>query len=475
MRRARRPLFWALLACCLALGGVQSARAQDALGPRADFSDDLDAILKAAPPPSAAPTSGKSARGAVASSSSRDVAASAGEATRKGAAERSAQAVEESEARESRRRAREEAQATAAAAESEARASRRLAREEAQAAAAAAESEARASRRLAREEAQAAAAAAESETRENRRRARDEAQAAAAAAASADSETRESRRRAREEAQAAAADAESERQRTRREERAQREAENERQRAERASEKSRSVDDGEQPSAAAFGPNNYESLLAFWHAQWPEDDAQVLATHAGTAPALSLHPVGKWQTPYVLIPDGPDGGFDDAQVEVASKAFGSWQGGPRVSPRLLDLIYHAAKHFDVYHVHLVSGVRHDRSGSRHSHALAADIVLAGVDDEELAAYFRPQGFCGVGIYTKAGFVHIDVRERSYFWLDKSPPGRRTRIIPVRGDEAKAADEAAVARGQQGYVNPPRLQKALHARFKRRMAQSKITQ
>lgn len=227
----------------------------------------------------------------------------------------------------------------------------------------------------------------------------------------------------------------------------------------------------ELPGSAA---SKYDELKRSWHQPWPKP-AEELAARSGAAPALSLHLVGKTETPFVLKPRGPDGGFDDDQIAIATEAFGSWAGGPKVSARLLDLIYHAARHFGVFHVHLISGVRRDRSGSRHSHGLAADIVLPGVSDDELAAYFRPQGFLGVGIYTRAGFVHVDVRERSFFWLDKSPPGRRMRIIPVRGDEAKAADDAALARGQSGYINPPRLQKALHARYKRRLAQAKITQ
>ena len=191
---------------------------------------------------------------------------------------------------------------------------------------------------------------------------------------------------------------------------------------------------------------------------------------AGLAPALVIHPVhpiGATPTPYVLLPESTEGGFSEAQIEVASQAWGSWPGGPRVSHRVLDLIYHAAMHFDMFHVHLISGVRHDRGGSRHSHALAADIVLPGVEDEELASYFRAQGFCGVGIYTRAGFVHVDTRDTSYFWLDWSLPGRRNRQQQVRGDEAKAADEAAVARGQNAFVNPPRLQRALEVRLRRR--------
>jgi Peptidase M15 len=214
-------------------------------------------------------------------------------------------------------------------------------------------------------------------------------------------------------------------------------------------------------------PANYIALKRYWHAPWDEDRRSKMA---GMAPPLIIHPVhpvGANPTPYVLLPESTDGGFAEAQIEVASQAWDSWPGGPRVSQRLLNLIYHAAMHFDMFHVHLISGVRHDRGGSRHSHALAADIVLPGVTDEELATYFRAQGFCGVGIYTRAGFVHIDTRDTSYFWLDWSLPGRRNRQQQILGDQAKAADEAAMARGQGQFVNPPKLQKALEARLRKR--------
>jgi hypothetical protein len=214
-------------------------------------------------------------------------------------------------------------------------------------------------------------------------------------------------------------------------------------------------------------PANYIALKRYWHSPWAEDGRSKMA---GLAPPLIIHPVhplGANPTPYVLLPESTDGGFSEAQIAVASQAWDSWEGGPRVSERLLNLIYHAAMHFDVFHVHLISGVRHDRGGSRHSHALAADIVLPGVTDDELATYFRAQGFCGVGIYTRAGFVHIDTRDTSYFWLDWSLPGKRNRQQQILGDQAKAADEAAVARGQGKFVNPPKLQKALEARLRKR--------
>jgi hypothetical protein len=222
-----------------------------------------------------------------------------------------------------------------------------------------------------------------------------------------------------------------------------------------------------EPRALAVSPK-YEELKRSWHAPWTEADSGDLPP--GAAPALVLHPVKADTTPVVLQPNGPEGGFSPEQLALAAQAFGSWEGGPVPPQRLLDLVYHAAQHFQVRHVHLVSGVRHDRGGSRHSHGLAADIVLPGVEDEELAYYFRAQGFVGVGVYTRSGFVHIDVRDKSFFWIDPSPPDRHLKIKPVRADEARLADEAALARGADTFVNPPKLQKALYVRAKRKREQ-----
>jgi hypothetical protein len=201
-------------------------------------------------------------------------------------------------------------------------------------------------------------------------------------------------------------------------------------------------------------------LIEGMHAPPPED------TRA-EASSTSVRPLElRLQTrpgPFVLKPLGPDGGFDETQLAIAKQAFGSWAKGPTPHPRVLDLIYAATLYFDVPYVYLISGVRRDRGGSRHSHGLAADVVLPGVVDDDLAAFFRAQGFVGVGTYPRSGFVHVDTRDKSYFWIDHSSPGRRGRIVRVRADEAEAVDEAAVARGNEGFVNPPRLQRALRVR------------
>jgi hypothetical protein len=208
--------------------------------------------------------------------------------------------------------------------------------------------------------------------------------------------------------------------------------------------------------------DSYKVLQSTWHEPAVEEDGSWGTPSEGGPPPLVLKSVANVE-PVVITPASEEGGFDAAELAFASQLLGSWDGGPTADPRLLDLIYLAVRHFDVPFVRVVSGIRRDRKGSRHSHGLAADIVLPGVKDEDLAALFRAQGFVGVGVYTRAGFVHIDVRERSYFWVDTSAPGRRGRIRQVRADESKAADEAATARGLTPLVNPAPLQRALNTR------------
>jgi len=211
----------------------------------------------------------------------------------------------------------------------------------------------------------------------------------------------------------------------------------------------------------------YDLLREAWHAPAPED----LCAEARRAPIRDLvfridGKDGEADT-FVLHPESALGGFDETQLELARQGFGSWESGPTPHPRVLDLIYAATLHFDVPYVHLISGIRKDRGGSRHSHGLAADVVLPGVGDEELAAFFRAQGFVGVGTYPRSGFVHVDTRDQSYFWIDRSSPGRRGKVVGVRAEEAKTVDEAALVRGNSGFINPPRLQKALNVRATKR--------
>lgn len=101
-----------------------------------------------------------------------------------------------------------------------------------------------------------------------------------------------------------------------------------------------------------------------------------------------------------------------------------------MSRRTLQLVYRAAYHFSALQVQVVSGYRapgRHREGM-HATGQAIDFRLVGVDPARLASYLRTLARVGIGVYThpKTHFVHLDVRERSFHWLDASPPRRHWR-------------------------------------------------
>src|SRR5690606_28762797 len=105
-------------------------------------------------------------------------------------------------------------------------------------------------------------------------------------------------------------------------------------------------------------------------------------------------------------------------------------------------------HFGAHEIRVVSAYRTPRrgTGSNHGKGRALDLVVPGATDDQVARFARAQGFVGVGVYPVSGFVHVDVRDRSYFWVDRSGPGKRSRIRPVLGYLAKKSDQEASARG-----------------------------
>ena len=199
---------------------------------------------------------------------------------------------------------------------------------------------------------------------------------------------------------------------------------------------------GRQPNA------EYRRLRDQWHA--PVADpviAAAIVDTSGRVPLTILPVNGGAQVS--LVPEREDGGFSDADLEVAARAFApkDMRHTHPISPHLLDLVYRTMRHFSAPLVRLVSGYRPDRAGSRHTQGRAIDMVVPGVTNEALAEYVRQFGFCGVGIYPKSGFVHLDVRDASFFWVDQSLPDERSRSEPILPLESAAADRAARARGE----------------------------
>jgi uncharacterized protein YcbK (DUF882 family) len=117
--------------------------------------------------------------------------------------------------------------------------------------------------------------------------------------------------------------------------------------------------------------------------------------------------------------------------------------------RTLQLAVRAAFHFHASEVLVVSAYRKPgrRREGPHASGKALDFKLPGVPARALASYLRTLPRVGVGVYThpKTLFVHLDDRERSFHWLDASPPGRSWRELSLGGGQRLMKRDAAYAR------------------------------
>jgi uncharacterized protein YcbK (DUF882 family) len=157
-----------------------------------------------------------------------------------------------------------------------------------------------------------------------------------------------------------------------------------------------------------------------------------------------------------LTANSERGGFSALDLDRAAHVLRESATGNEhpIDPRVLDLVYRVSVHFAAQEVRIISGYRTPKNGSHSNHGRgrAIDLVVPGTSDEEVARYERDQGFVGVGVYPVSGFVHLDVRERSYFWVDYSGPGKRNRTRGILADLAAKSDARALARGEHGV--PP---------------------
>ncbi|MBX7191165.1 MAG: DUF882 domain-containing protein [Sandaracinaceae bacterium] len=170
-----------------------------------------------------------------------------------------------------------------------------------------------------------------------------------------------------------------------------------------------------------------------WHQR--ASRGEIEAWSRATPAPIVFRPIAGRER-FELVPDD-DGTFSGEALERAELAFTYRVDGTHrpIHPRLLQLVHRAVRHFHAPYVYVISGYRSGNPRSRHAQGRAIDLVLPGVPDRRLAGYLRPQGYVGVGIYPTSGFVHLDVRARSYFWSDASgpdQPNRERRILATLG-------------------------------------------
>jgi hypothetical protein len=138
-----------------------------------------------------------------------------------------------------------------------------------------------------------------------------------------------------------------------------------------------------------------------------------------------------------------DGTVDDLAADTFTQ-IASGESETSLDRRLVQLVFKAAYHFGVPEVWSISAWRPTKKGKGNKHASgeAIDFKLPGIRTPQLANYLFTMPRAGVGWYThpRTQYVHLDVRDESYHWVDGSPPGVtwRERGLPDWGKTARDA-------------------------------------
>lgn len=201
------------------------------------------------------------------------------------------------------------------------------------------------------------------------------------------------------------------------------------------------------PPKKATAKNVPQNPARAWHSA----GGATAPKAANGLPLLVLHSLNT-NDRTELAPYTKDGGFSAEDLDRASYVVREPRSGNRhpIEPHLIDLVYRLETHFNSPEIRVVSCYRtpSGKGRSNHGRGRAIDFIVPGATDEEVAKVARDFGFVGVGIYPTSGFIHMDVRDRSYFWVDRSGPGKRNRAKGILSDLAHKSDIAALARGEK---------------------------
>jgi uncharacterized protein YcbK (DUF882 family) len=199
----------------------------------------------------------------------------------------------------------------------------------------------------------------------------------------------------------------------------------------------------------------YVNSVRSWHTPVPDRTAPVDDNGRTKLALVALNT----QERVELSALSASGGFATRDLDRAAHLLREPSSGNEhpIEPRVLDAIYRIQTHFSAQEIRVISGYRTPAAiassrGSQHGRGRAIDVIVPGTSDDDVAKFARDMGYMGVGVYPASGFVHVDVRDRSYFWVDSSGPGGRTRERGILSDVAAKADREAAARGEKG--SPP---------------------
>lgn len=144
-----------------------------------------------------------------------------------------------------------------------------------------------------------------------------------------------------------------------------------------------------------------------------------------------------------------DGSIDDTGARAFDRVMRPKDDPPDSEPKMvnrrtLQLLVKAANHFHAKDVTIISVFRASAGKkSKHRTGEAIDFAFPAAPSGQVAKYLRTLSRVGVGIYThpRTQFVHLDVRDESFHWLDASPPGRTWREKGITDHGAEERDRA----------------------------------
>jgi hypothetical protein len=198
------------------------------------------------------------------------------------------------------------------------------------------------------------------------------------------------------------------------------------------------------------------------HLRRPREVARLSLTHCdGSANVDALTELSfvarAWQTPRPT--EAELAAYRAAHPERA----GEWATDRNrwLHPGLLVRLQAIADRWPTRDLVIVSGHRPTaRRTSRHRFGRALDLQVDGVERAEVAAFAQTLASTGVGYYPNSTFTHVDVRETSVYWVERSGPGERPDYGPwtptedesdAHGREVLAQVDAALG---QLRVEPP---------------------
>ena len=139
----------------------------------------------------------------------------------------------------------------------------------------------------------------------------------------------------------------------------------------------------------------------------------------------------------------PDGAIDPLAFDAFVRVVSDGAEGAPIHPRVVQLAIKAAYQVGAKTLVVISAYRPANRGGPHGNGDALDFKLPGTDARKLASLLRGYPRAGVGIYThpQTQYVHLDVRDKSFHWLDASPPGRTWREAALTDKKRDLRDDA----------------------------------